>query len=61
MDLDKKWVDEGCCFRSPFLGWAGGRGGEGRGLFWLFLVHLIILTQMLFSLFGLRVWIRNVW
>ena len=57
MDLDKKRVGEGCCFRSPFLG-----GGEGAGgLFWLLLVHLIILTQMLFSLFGLRVWIRNVW
>ena len=57
MDLDKKWVGEGCCFRSPFLG-----GGEGAGgLFWLLLVHLIILTQMLFSLFRLRVWIRNVW
>ena len=56
MDFDKKRVGEGCFFRSPFLGGGGGAGG----LFWLFLVHLIILTQMLFSLFGLRVWIRNV-
>ena len=55
---------EGCCFKSPFF-----RGPVGVGLFWLFLVHLIIITQMLFSLFSrrggvllserVRVWIRN--
>ena len=63
-DIWKCVCGEGCCFKSPFL-----RGPVGVGLFWLFLVHLIIITQMLFSLFSrrggvllserVRVWIRN--
>ena len=62
--LEECVCGEGCCFKSPFF-----RGPVGVGLFWLFLVHLIIITQMLFSLFSrwggvllserVRVWIRN--
>ena len=33
MDLDKKWVGEGCCFKSPFLG-GGGGPGVYFGYFW---------------------------
>ena len=47
-DLDKKCVVRGVVSEVLFF-WGGG-GGSVVGLFWLFLLHLIIITQMLFSL-----------